>query len=98
MMTSYLGIQTLRKSISEYNMANLLHLIGLTFRAQRLQVENFFHTSHREYVMAAFDSFLESDAFQKVDQVRERQVRIRCAAQHSLESFLQFCHVVESNP
>ena len=67
-MTSYLGIETLREPMLEYNMPNLLDLIWLTLRSQGLQIKDFFHAGHREYVMAALDPLLKPEALQKVEQ------------------------------
>src|ERR1700722_6143271 len=61
MMTSYLGIETLRKPIFEYNMPNLFHLVWLTLRSQGLQIKDFFHICHTKYVMATFGPLLKSD-------------------------------------
>ena len=46
--------------IFQYNMANLLHLVGLALRAFRLQIQDLFYAAPRENVMASPNTLLKT--------------------------------------
>ena len=60
MMTSYLGIYTASQLVLQYNMPDLLHLIGFGFAALGLQVQDFLDTLFPENVMTAANSLSET--------------------------------------
>jgi hypothetical protein len=93
-MISYLDIRSSRQPVIDYNIADLLDLVGFTFVASGLQVRYFHHAIADKNVVASFDAFLKTQAFQECDHSSKRDVRIRTASENLVEKFLVAGHGV----
>jgi hypothetical protein len=91
-MISYLDIRSSRQLIIDYNIPDLLDLVGFTFVASGLQVQYFCHAIADKNVVASFDAFLETQTFQECDHSSKWDVRIRTAPKNLVEKFLVAGH------
>jgi hypothetical protein len=87
-----LGILGLRELVAKYNRSNLFHLIGLTFRALRLQIQYLLNPRPNEYVVITPDAFLKTEPHQQAAHGRKRNVRVRCSAQNLFERLVNSAH------
>jgi hypothetical protein len=91
-MISYLDIRSSRQSVIDYNIADLLDLVGFTFVACGLQVQDFCHAIADENVVAPFNAFLKTKTLQECNHSSKRDVRIRTASKNLVEKFLAAGH------
>jgi hypothetical protein len=91
-MISYLDIRSSRQLIIDYNIADLLDLVGFAFVAGRLQVQDFCHAIADQNVVASFNAFLKAQTFQEGDHSSKRDVRIRAASKNLVEKLLAAGH------
>ena len=82
--------------MSQNNRSNLSHLVRFGAIALLLQVNSFFDSGFSEQMMAAANSFLETESPKQMTQLLEADVFIRHAAEDSLEQFLVFAHCFQS--
>src|SRR5208282_3984893 len=92
MMTSYLSIQLSGKTIFDYNMANLLHLVRLALRALRLQIQDLFYAIPREDVVAPSNSLLKAKCFQDALHSCEWNICVSVSAEDLIENFFDTWH------
>jgi hypothetical protein len=91
-MISYLDIGFSRQPVIDYNISDLLYLIGFALVARRLQVENFDDSLAEKNVMASFNAFLKTQQLQELSHAGKRDIRIRVASEDLVEEFVCTSH------
>src|SRR5260221_5198881 len=91
-MISYLDIRPSRQSIVDYNIPNLLHLIGFALPGTLLEVQDLGHSIAKKNVMASFHSFLKAKALQQLHQARKWDVCVAIPSQNSIQQFVDTRH------
>lgn len=89
-MTSYLGfgIRLASQVIFQYNMADLLHLVGLGLLPFGLQVQNLLHALTEKDVMTASNALAESEVLEQAPQAVKGNIGVGGPAQDFFENLL----------